>query len=86
MLAVLVYTAGLVLIVGTLAVAAALAGSGLVDRLRLMTFPLIAGPSGREPAFAELASADLELVGHRALDGRVLLVEYRPTGKDIPRA
>jgi cytochrome c biogenesis protein CcdA len=34
MLAVLAYTAGLVLIVGTLAVAAALAGSGLVDRLR----------------------------------------------------
>jgi cytochrome c biogenesis protein CcdA len=34
LLAVLAYTAGLVLIVGTLAVAAALAGSGLVDRLR----------------------------------------------------
>jgi cytochrome c biogenesis protein CcdA len=34
MAAVLAYTAGLVLIVGTLAVAAALAGSGLVDRLR----------------------------------------------------
>jgi len=33
-----------------------------------------------------MASADLELAGHRALDGRVLLVEYRPTGKDIPRA
>jgi cytochrome c biogenesis protein CcdA len=32
--AVLAYTAGLVLIVGTLAVAAAVAGSGLVDRLR----------------------------------------------------
>jgi hypothetical protein len=32
--AVLAYTTGLVLIVGTLAVAAAMAGSGLVDRLR----------------------------------------------------
>jgi hypothetical protein len=32
--ALLAYTAGLTLIVGTLAVAAALAGSGLVDRLR----------------------------------------------------
>jgi cytochrome c biogenesis protein CcdA len=32
--AVLAYTAGLTLVVGTLAVAAALAGSGLVDRLR----------------------------------------------------
>ena len=51
-----------------------------------MTFPLIAGDSGREAAFADMASADLELVDHRALDGRVLLVEYRPTGNDIPRA
>jgi hypothetical protein len=57
-----------------------------VDRLRLMTFPLIAGASGRDAAFADMASADLELAGYRALDGRVLLVEYRPTGKDIPRA
>ena len=59
---------------------------GLVDRLRLMIFPLIAGPRGREAAFQDIGSADLELVDHQALDGRVLLVEYRPTGKDIPRA
>jgi hypothetical protein len=57
-----------------------------VDRLRLMIFPLIAGDAGREPFFAEMASADLELVHQRVLDGRILLVEYRPTGKDIPRA
>ena len=47
--------------------------------------PLIAGPSGRDAALADMVSADLELAGHRVLDGRVLLVEYRPTGKDIPR-
>jgi hypothetical protein len=35
---------------------------------------------------ADMASADLELVDQRVPDGRVLLVEYRPTGKDIPRA
>jgi dihydrofolate reductase len=71
---------------GSLSVARQLTAAGLVDRLRLMTFPLIAGDAGREAAFANMASADLELVDHRALDGRVLLVEYRPTGKDIPRA
>lgn len=59
--------------------------AGLVDRLRLMIFPLIAGDSGREPCFANMASADLELVDHRTLDGRVLLVEYRPTERDTPR-
>lgn len=71
---------------GSLSLVRQLIGAGLVDRLRLMTFPLLAGPSGRDAAFADVMSADLELTGHRALDGRVLLVEYRPTGKDIPRA
>jgi dihydrofolate reductase len=70
---------------GSLSLVQQLMNAGLVDRLRLMTFPLIAGDAGREPAFANMASADLELVSHRALDGRTLLVEYRPTGKDIPR-
>ena len=71
---------------GSLSVARQLLDAGLVDRLRLLTFPLLAGPSGREPAFASLASADLELVGHSVLDGRLLLAEYRPTGHDIPRS
>ncbi|HZZ98128.1 MAG TPA: dihydrofolate reductase family protein [Jatrophihabitantaceae bacterium] len=71
---------------GSLSLARQLMNAGLVDRLRLMTFPLIAGDAGREPAFATMSSADLELVEHRALDGRVLLIEFRPTGKDIPRA
>jgi dihydrofolate reductase len=71
---------------GSLSLAQQLMSAGLVDRLRLMTFPLIAGDAGREPAFATMASADLELVDHRVLDGRILLVEYRPTGNDIPRA
>jgi dihydrofolate reductase len=72
--------------VGSLSVARQLATAGLVDRLRLVTFPVIAAESGREAAFTGMADTDLELVAHRVLDGRVLLVEYRPTGKDIPRA
>jgi dihydrofolate reductase len=71
---------------GSLSLARQLITAGLVDRLRLMIFPLMAGPSGRDAAFADMAAADLELSGHRVLDGRVLLVEYRPTGNDIPRA
>jgi dihydrofolate reductase len=72
--------------IGSLSLARQLTSAGLVDRLRLMIFPLIAGDAGREPFFADMASANLELVDHRVLDGRVLLVEYQPTGKDIPRA
>jgi dihydrofolate reductase len=70
---------------GSLSVARQLVDARLVDRMRLMIFPLIAGPPGREAAFQDIASADLELDDHQTLDGRVLLVEYRPTGKDIPR-
>jgi dihydrofolate reductase len=72
--------------VGSLSLARQLVDAGLVDRLRLMTFPLLAGESGREAAFADVSSADLELVDHRVLDGRIVLLEYRPTGRDIPRA
>jgi hypothetical protein len=43
--------------------------------LRLMNFPLVAWDSGREPLFANTAPAALELVDHRALDDRMLLVE-----------
>lgn len=72
--------------IGSLSLVRQLMSANLVDRLRLMTFPLLAGTFGREAAFENIASADLDLVDHRALDGRVLLLEYRPTGKDIPRA
>ena len=71
---------------GSLSLARQLMSANLVDRLRLMTFPLLAGTFGREAAFTGVTSADLELVDHQALDGRVLLLEYRPTGKDIPQA
>ena len=70
---------------GSLAVVRQLLAAGLVDRLRLMTFPLLAGVAGREPAFAAAACAELQLVNTRVLDGRILLVEYAPTDRDIPR-
>lgn len=70
--------------IGSLSIARQLLDAGLVDRLRLMIFPLTAGPAGREPAFAGVDSHDLEVLGTRVLDGRTLLVEYRPTGENIP--
>jgi dihydrofolate reductase len=71
---------------GSLSLARQLLAAGLVDSLRVMTFPLLVGPGGREAAFEQVATADLELVNHRVFDGRTVLLEYRPTGKDIPRA
>ncbi|QZY52138.1 dihydrofolate reductase family protein [Leucobacter tenebrionis] len=71
---------------GSMSIARQLLKAGLVDRLRIMMFPLFAGDAGREPAFSGVASDELELVSQRVLDGRILLIEYRPTGNDIPRA
>ncbi len=71
---------------GSMSLAAQLLAHGLVDRLRIMRFPLVAGKAGRQPAFPVAGSADLELVGQDVLDGRIVLDEYHPTGRDIPRA
>jgi dihydrofolate reductase len=69
---------------GSLSIVRQLVNAALVDRLRLMVFPLLVGPSGVEPAFEGLDEGELELVDQRVLDGRLLLVEYRPTGTPIP--
>ncbi|MGA7080387.1 MAG: dihydrofolate reductase family protein [Terriglobales bacterium] len=50
----------------------------LVDRLRLMVFPVILGNAGREPVFAEYARTKLELASSRTLDSRIMLLEYGP--------
>jgi dihydrofolate reductase len=70
---------------GSASVARQLLAAGLVDRLRLMTFPLLAGEAGREPAFAGASSAELQLIDTQVLDGRIQLTEYRPTERPIPR-
>ena len=51
----------------------------LVDRLRLVVFPIVLGPDGREPTFAGYQRAAFELVSSSVLDGRLLLLEYRPS-------
>jgi dihydrofolate reductase len=69
---------------GSLSVVKQLFNAGLVDRLRLMVFPLLVGPGGRESAFEAVADADLSLLAHRVLDNRILLSEYAPTARPIP--
>ncbi len=49
---------------------------GLVDRLRLMIFPLLLGDTGREPIHAGLRRTALELAGTKVLDSRLVLLEY----------
>ena len=67
-------------IIGSLSLVRQLLGAGLIDRLRLLVFPLIVGETGQEPAFAHLPDVALDLVGQSVLDGRIVLSEYRPSG------
>jgi dihydrofolate reductase len=63
---------------GSITLVKGLMRAGLVDRLRLMIFPLTVGSDGREPAFAGYPRTGLELTSTTLLDGRLLLLEYRP--------
>jgi dihydrofolate reductase len=64
---------------GSLAMNWALMAAGLVDRVQVTLFPVITGEHGLNPVFGGAADFDLELIGHRTLDGRTQELIYRPT-------
>lgn len=64
---------------GSLSMNRALMAAGLVDRLQISVFPVVAGQTGDEPIFAGAADFDLELLETRTLDGRTQELVYRPT-------
>jgi dihydrofolate reductase len=66
---------------GSLTLVRSMMELGLVDRLRLMVFPLILGSAGREPILAGYPKADLQLAGTKVLDSRLVLLEYRPASR-----
>jgi dihydrofolate reductase len=62
--------------IGSLSLVRSLIELRLIDRLRIMTFPIIVGPDGREPFLLGSPRVALRLVGTRILDSRVILAEY----------
>jgi dihydrofolate reductase len=64
--------------IGSVSLVKSMIELGLVDRLRLMVFPVILGSSGREPIFAGYPRTAMELVHTEVLDSRLSLLEYRP--------
>lgn len=53
---------------------------GLVDRVRVMVFPMIHGAAGEGPVFAGLPDVDLSLAGTTVIDDRLVLLDYRVGG------
>src|SRR5215213_2515965 len=69
---------------GSLALCRSLLRAGLVDRYRVVVFPVITGATGRDRIFDGYPDVALDLVDHRTFDGRLQLLEYVPTVLDAP--
>ena len=69
---------------GSLTLGRSLLLAGLVDRLRLVVFPVINGATGRDRLFDGYPDVRLELVESRTFDGRLQLLDYVPTVLDHP--
>jgi len=65
--------------IGSLALCRSLLKAGLVDRFRLVVFPVITGTTGRDRIYDGYPDVALEMVGGRTFDGRLQLLEYIPT-------
>jgi dihydrofolate reductase len=70
--------------IGSLALARSLIAAGLVDRFRVVMFPVITGATGSERIYDGYPDVALEMIEHRTFDGRTQLVEYKPRVLDHP--
>ncbi|HET6686053.1 MAG TPA: dihydrofolate reductase family protein [Jiangellaceae bacterium] len=65
--------------IGSLTLCRTLLEAGLVDRFRVVVFPVITGSTGRERIYDGYPDVGLEMVASRTFDGRLQLLEYVPT-------
>ena len=65
--------------IGSLTLCRSLLEAGLVDRFRVVVFPVITGRTGRERIYDGFPDVGLEMVASRTFDGRLQLLEYVPT-------
>ncbi len=65
---------------GSLTLARSLLAAGLVDRFRLVVFPVVTGATGRERVYDGYPDVALELTESRTFDGRLAAARLRPDG------
>jgi dihydrofolate reductase len=65
--------------IGSLSLCRSLLKAGLVDRYRVVVFPVITGSTGRERIYDAYPDVALDMVDSRTFDGRIQLLEYVPT-------
>ena len=64
--------------IGSLTLCRSLLNAGLVDRFRVVVFPVITGSTGRDRIYDGYPDVSLEMIGSQTFDGRLQLVEYKP--------
>ncbi|SDW57422.1 Dihydrofolate reductase [Arthrobacter sp. cf158] len=69
---------------GSLSLCRSLLKAGLVDRYRLVVFPVITGKTGRERIYDGYPDVALDMIQSRTFDGRLQLLEYVPRVIDSP--
>ncbi len=65
--------------VGSLSLCRSLLEAGLVDRFRLVIFPVITGDTGYERIYDGYPDIALDMVASQTFDGRLQLLEYVPS-------
>lgn len=63
---------------GSLTLCRSLIEAGLVDRFRVVVFPVITGATGRERIYDDYPDVALDMVASRTFDGSIQLLEYVP--------
>ena len=63
---------------GSLTLCRSLLKAGLVDRFRVVVFPVITGSTGSDRIYDGYPDVALDMVNSRTFDGRIQLLEYVP--------
>ena len=69
---------------GSISLARSLLAAGLVDRFRVVIFPVITGQTGVDRIYEGFPDMALELIESRTFDHGTQLLEYRPRVLDAP--
>ena len=64
--------------IGSVALCRSLLAAGLVDRFRVVMFPVITGATGAERIYDGYPDVALDMTDSRTFDGQIQLVEYAP--------
>lgn len=64
---------------GSISLCRSLLRAGLVDRFRVVVFPVITGSTGYDRIYDRYPDVALDMIASRTFDGRLQLLEYVPT-------